>query len=245
VLPEATMSLIGITPRQKRLTVVGILKTQSELDARAAYLDLADASRLFRMGGAVQGLEIRLSDVFSADASAQRLVDAVGPDRFYAITWMRTHGNLYRAIAFQRAVMFLLLSLLVAVAAFNLVSALVMIVNQRRGDVAVLRTMGSGSSTIATTFLNLGLLIGIGGVGIGIALGAAASLVVQDGYAWVERTFSIDLMNQYFVTYLPSELRLGDVVRVGTVALLLCVVSTLYPALRAASLRPAEVLRHE
>jgi lipoprotein-releasing system permease protein len=246
VLPEASVSLIGITPRQKRLSVVGILKTASELDARAAYLAIADAARLFRAGdGAVHGLEVRLNDVFAADTEAARLIATVGSDRFYAVSWTRTHGSLYRAIAFQRAVMFLLLSLLVAVAAFNLVSALVMIVNQRRGDVAVLRTMGAGSRTIVGAFVALGSLIGLGGVGIGIALGVAGSLLVQDGYAWLERTFSIDLMNQYFVTYLPSELRVGDVVRVGGVALALSIASTLYPALRAGALRPAEVLRHE
>ena len=193
VLPEASVSLIGITPRQKRLTVVGIVNTQSELDGRAAYLAVSDASRLFRTGeGMVQGLEVRVSDVFMADNEAGRLIDVVGSDRFYAVSWTRTHGSLYRAIAFQRAVMFLLLSLLVGVAAFNLVSALVMIVNQRRSDVAVLRTMGSGSRTIAAAFLSLGLLIGIGGVGIGIGLGVLGSLLVQDGYAWVERTFSIE-----------------------------------------------------
>jgi lipoprotein-releasing system permease protein len=245
ILPEASISLIGITPRQKRLHVVGILTTESELDARAAYLHIADASRLFHLGKRVHGIEVRIDDVFAADATAERLVDAVGSEQVYSITWMRTHGNLYRAIAFQRAVMFLLLSLLVGVAAFNLVSALVMIVNQRRGDIAVMRTLGSGSGTITTAFLVLGLLIGVGGVAIGVALGVGASLVVQDGYAWVERAFDVSLMTQYFVTYLPSELRLGDVVRVVVVALGLCALSTLYPALRAAALRPAEVLRHE
>ena len=245
VLPDATVSLAGIMPRQRRMTVVGILRTHSELDGRAAYVHLDDASRLFRLGGRVQGLEVRIADVFAAGDVARRLVERLGEDRVYAVTWMRSHGNLYRAIGFQRAVMFLLLSLLVAVAAFNLVSALVMIVNQRRGDVAVLRTLGGDTRTVTLAFVVLGVLIGAGGIAIGVGLGAGASLVVQDGYAWLERTFSIGLMNQYFVTYLPSELRAQDVVRVVVVALILCVASTVYPAMRAASLRPADVLRHE
>lgn len=245
VLPEGTVTIVGLIPRQKRLTVVGIFDTHSELDARSAYLTLEDAQRLLGVPRDTWGLHVRVADVFAVDDVARAITAEFGPDRAVAVTWMRQHGNLYRAIAFQRAMMFLLLSLLVAVAAFNLVSALVMVVNQRRGDVAVLRTLGADARTIVGSFVTLGALIGIVGVATGIALGSGAALVVEDGFRWLESQFGLSLMSQYFITYLPSELRAGDVALVAGVALSLCVASALYPAWRAAALRPAEVLRHE
>ncbi len=155
------------------------------------------------------------------------------------------HGNLYRAIEFQRAMMFLLLSLLVGVAAFNLVSALIMVVNQRRGDVAVLRTLGGGTRTIVVSFLVLGGVIGLAGVGLGLLLGTGAALLVQDGYKWLEHALGLHLMSQYFISYLPAQVKLADLVTVAAVALLLSLGSTLYPAYRAARLKPADVLKHE
>jgi lipoprotein-releasing system permease protein len=245
VMPEANVTLVGIVPRRKRLEVIGIVDTGSELDARAAYLHIGDAARLFRLGGRVEGLHMRLDDVFEADAVARWAQDRLGRDRYFATTWKRAHGNLYRAIGFVRATMFLLVSLLVGVAAFNLVSALIMVVNQRRADIAVLRTMGSDTRTIMVAFVVLGSMIGLLGVGLGVVLGATASVLIQDGFRWFEQVTSMNLMNQYFVNYLPSELRAVDVLRVSGTALLLCLLSTLYPAWRAANTDPAEVLKHE
>jgi lipoprotein-releasing system permease protein len=158
---------------------------------------------------------------------------------------MRMHGNLYRAIQFQRAMMFLLLSLLVGVAAFNLVSALVMVVNQRRGDVAVLRTLGANTTTIVMAFMVLGCVIGIIGVGLGLALGSGGAVLAADAYRALEHTFGLNLMSQYFISYLPAEVRLKDIVSVAVIALLLSLASTIYPAFRSARLNPAEVLKHE
>ena len=245
VLPDASVSLVGLIPRQKKIEVVGIVDTQSELDQRSAYLALGDAARLFRRGSAVDGLNLRLSNLFDATPIGGVAVDALGNDRVYAITWMRMHGNLYRAIEFQRAMMFLLLSLLVGVAAFNLVSALIMVVNQRRGDVAVLRTLGGGTRTIVVSFLVLGGVIGLAGVGLGLLLGTGAALLVQDGYKWLEHALGLHLMSQYFISYLPAQVKLADLVTVAAVALLLSLGSTLYPAYRAARLKPADVLKHE
>lgn len=245
VLPDASVSLVGLIPRQKKVNVVGIVDTQSELDQRSVYLNIHDAARLFRFGTNVEGLNVRLLDLFDASNVGTQAVDALGPDLVYMTTWMRIHGNLYRAIEFQRAMMFLLLSLLVGVAAFNLVSALIMVVNQRRGDVAVLRTLGASTRTIVVSFLVLGAAIGCIGVGLGILLGSVGSFLVQDGYRWVEATFDLHLMSQYFISYLPAEVRLADLTLVAAVALLLSLCSTLYPAYRAARLNPAEVLKHE
>jgi len=245
VLPDASVSLIGLIPRQKKVKVVGIVDTQSELDQRSVYLNLHDAARLFRLGRSVEGLNVRLHDLFEAANVGAAAVAALGPDVVYVTTWMRVHGNLYRAIEFQRAMMFLLLSLLVGVAAFNLVSALIMVVNQRQSDVAVLRTLGASTGTIVASFLVLGAAIGCVGVGLGILLGSVGSFLVQDGYRWVEATFDLHLMSQYFISYLPAEVRVADLTTVAAVALLLSLGSTLYPAYRAARLNPADVLKHE
>ena len=245
MLPDASVSLVGLIPRQKKVKVLGIVDTQSELDQRSAYLALGDAARLFRRGSGVDGLNVRLSNLFDAAPVGSAVVAALGAERVYAITWMRMHGNLYRAIEFQRAMMFLLLSLLVGVAAFNLVSALIMVVNQRRGDVAVLRTLGGGTSTIVVSFLVLGGVIGLAGVGLGLLLGTGAALLVQDGYQWLEHTLGLHLMSQYFISYLPAQVKVADLITVAGVALLLSLGSTLYPAYRAARLKPADVLKHE
>jgi lipoprotein-releasing system permease protein len=245
VLPDASVSLIGLVPRQKKVKVVGVVDTQSEVDQRAVYLSLRDAARLFRLGDRVHGLNVRLVDLFAAASVGAHAVDELGPDSVYPITWMRMHGNLYRAIEFQRAMMFLLLSLLVGVAAFNLVSALIMVVNQRRGDVAVLRTQGARTRTIVVAFLVLGGIIGIAGVALGILLGTGAAFLVEDGYRWLDSTFALHLMNQYFISYLPAEIKLTDLATVAAVAMALSLASTLYPAYRAARLNPAEVLKHE
>jgi lipoprotein-releasing system permease protein len=245
VLPDANVTLIGLLPRQKRLNVVGIVDTQSELDQRSVYVNLSDAARLFRLGDRVDGLNVRLTNLFEAADVGAAAVDALGADEVYATTWMRMHGNLYRAIQFQRAMMFLLLSLLVGVAAFNLVSALIMVVNQRRGDVAVLRTLGANTRTIVQAFLVLGCAIGVVGVGLGLLLGSGGALLVADGYRAIEDTFGLNLMSQYFISYLPAEVRVQDLLSVALIALLLSLGSTLYPAYRAARLNPAEVLKHE
>jgi lipoprotein-releasing system permease protein len=245
VLPDASVSLVGLIPRQKKMKVIGIVDTQSELDQRSAYLAIGDAARLFRIGDRVDGLNVKLANLFDASEIGSAAVQTLGADRVYAISWMRMHGNLYRAIEFQRAMMFLLLSLLVGVASFNLVSALIMVVNQRRGDVAVLRTLGGRTRTIVASFLVLGGTIGVVGVAAGLLLGTGAALLVQDGYRWLEHTFGLHLMSQYFITYLPAQVRAIDLVTVAAIALLLSLASTIYPAFRAARLKPADVLKHE
>jgi lipoprotein-releasing system permease protein len=225
--------------------VLGLVRSRSEVDATAAYIHIADAQRLFRLGANIQGYQLHLADLFTASEVAGLGVEALGQDRVFARTWMRTHGNLYHAIGVQKTTMFVLLSFLIAVAAFNLVSTLVMVVDQRSGDVAILRTLGSDTGTVVGAFVFLGATLGVLGVGGGLLAGSALTLALPAIYAWITDAFGLDLMNQYFVSYLPVEIRLQDLLGISLTALLLCVLSTFYPALRAAGLRPSEVLAHE
>ncbi|MBX3707515.1 MAG: lipoprotein-releasing ABC transporter permease subunit [Pseudomonadales bacterium] len=245
VLPTATVTPAGVLPRQKRFTVSAILRSRSEVDARAALIHIGDAQRLFRLGGGIHGYQLKLVDLFAAERVARAGVDALGFERVYASTWMRTHGNLYRAIGVQKSTMFVLLSFLVAVAAFNLVSTLVMVVNQRSGDVAILRTLGAGTGLIVRAFVLLGLLIGATGIAAGAVLGTLIAAALPGVYRVVTETFTLDLMNQYFVSYLPVQIRLGDLTGIVVTALVLAGLSTLYPAWRAAVLKPSRVLAHE
>jgi lipoprotein-releasing system permease protein len=245
VLPAATVTPAGVFPRQKRFLVTGILRSQSEVDARAAYVHIADAQRLFRLGDLIHGYQLKLDDLFAADAVASSAVARLGRDRVIGQSWMRTHGNLYRAIGMQKSTMFVLLSFLVGVAAFNLVSTLVMVVNQRSGDVAILRTLGSGTSTIVGAFVLLGVLLGGLGILLGAVVGVGIALTLPDFYAWTTEVLQLDLMNQYFVTYLPVQVLPRDLTGILATALGLCVLSTLYPAWRAATLAPSRVLAHE
>jgi len=245
ILPEASITPVGVFPRQKRFKVVGIFETRSQLDSRGAYVHVSDASRLFRLGGKVHGVFLKLSDVFAAPAVSASILGQIGSQQVYTSTWMRAYGNLYHAIKVQKTTMFVLLSFLVTVAAFNLVSTLVMVVNERRSDVAVFRTLGGSTSMIVLTFFVLGSVIGAIGVALGIAVGSLLSWLLQDGYMWLDSVYQLNLLSQYFVTYLPVELRIEDLITITMVSFVLCMLSTLYPAWRASRLQPGEILSHE
>jgi len=245
VLPSATVTPAGLFPRQKRFTVSGILRSRSEIDARGAYIHIVDAQRLFRLGAHVHGYQVRLHDLFAATEVAAEGVAILGEPRVFARSWMRTHGNLYRAIGAMKSTMFVLLSFLIAVAAFNLVSTLVMVVDQRSADVAILRTLGSDTGTVIGAFVVLGALLGGLGIFIGVAAGAGFAVGLPQTYQWLAARLDVDLMSQYFVSYLPVEILPADLVGIVTTAFLLCLLSTLYPAGRAVALRPAEVLAYE
>ena len=245
VLPSATVTPAGLFPRQKRFLVRGIVRSRSDIDSRAAYVHEADARRLLRLGQRVHGYQIRLTDLFGAESAARQAMSALDDRNLFPRSWMRTHGNLYQAIGVQKTTMFVLLSFLVGVAAFNLVSTLVMVVDQRRSDVAILRTLGSDSRTVVWAFLLLGTTLGLIGIAAGLAVGVLVSLLLPGFYLWLTDTLAVDLMSQYFVNYLPVEVRLADLLGISVTALVLSMLSTLYPAWRAVRLKPSEVLAHE
>ena len=244
VLPEATISAAGVIPRFKRFTVTGIFKVGAEVDGMLAYVHYADAGKMLRIGSKVQGVRLKVDDLFQARAINERLMAKL-PPFFYGNDWTQTQGSLFNAIKMEKTMMSLLLLLIVAVAAFNIVSSLVMVVNDKRSDIAILRTLGATPRMIQRIFLVQGTAIGFGGTIAGMVLGVTLSLTVSDLASFYERVSGVHLFDAYFVNYLPTELLLSDVVWVSITAFILSFLATLYPAYQAGRIQPAEALRYE
>jgi lipoprotein-releasing system permease protein len=246
MLPEATLSPAGILPRVKRLTVTGIFSVGAELDANLAVIHIQDARKLARLAGQAQALRIKTTDLFQAPKVVWELVSQL-EGVYSGSDWTRTHGNLFQAIKMEKTMIGLLLLIIVAVAAFNIISTLVMVVTDKQADIAILRTMGASPRTILQIFMVQGLAIGFVGVAIGTVLGIIAALTVSDIIAWIERISGVQFLNGdvYFISYLPSQLLWSDVAMITSSALVLSFLATIYPAVRASKIQPAEALRYE
>ncbi len=244
-------TVVPITPlgeftRQKQFTVGGIFQVGSQLDGGLAVAHLADVQRVYRLGDAIHGLRIQVDDLFGVQAIGERIRERIG-DSFMLSNWTWDYGNIYENIRMSKSLVGLLLSLLVAVAAFNVVVSLVMVVKDKQGDIAILRTMGTSLGSIRNIFLVQGLGIGLIGTGIGIALGIVFSLTISDIVSWLEGMMGVQFLSAdiYPVNYLPSQLQLEDLLVVTVIALVLTLLATLLPARSAARTDPAEVLRYE
>lgn len=248
VLPEASPSPAGVVPRFKRFTVVGIFNIGAEVDSMLGYVALNDAAKLLRLPNGAQGVRLKLDDIFSAPQVAEQFAQQQSQQMnqpLYANDWTQTHGNLFSAIQMEKAMVSLLLFLIVLVAAFNIVSSLVMVVTDKKADIAILRTLGASPKVITQIFMVQGVIIGAVGTLAGALLGILAALGISDFLSWLNVLFGLHLFDAYFVNYLPSQLRWQDVLIVVGVSLSLSFLATIYPARRAANIQPAEALRYE
>lgn len=246
LLPQATLSPAGVLPRIKRLTIKGIFSVGAELDGSLALVNLADAKKLGRLNFEAQAIRVKFDDLFKAPKGIQSISEGLGFE-YYGSDWTRTQGNLFSAIKMEKAMIALLLLIIVAVAAFNIVSTLVIAVTDKQADIAILRTMGASKSTIRYIFIVQGLSIGLIGVTLGALLGIGGALVISDFVVFLERLFNFELFNAnvYFVSFLPSYLKWEDVLYIVSAGLIISLLTTIYPSYKAASIEPAEALRYE
>ncbi len=233
----------SIMPKLQRMTVAEIFVTGTELDNQVALMPLAMANNLRGIEGA-EGLRLKLSDLFAARRVSWQLQHAsLGYD--FISDWSNSHGNLYHAVRMSRNLVTLLLFVIVLVAVFNVVSALVMGVKDKASEIAILRTMGASRGLVMRSFIVQGFAIGVVGVGSGVGLGVLLSLIAPNLVTFFEKSFGTSFLNShiYPISYLPSDLRLADIIMVASLSMLICLVATILPAWRASRLKPAEVLR--
>lgn len=247
VTPQAQFTAIGALPRLKRFTVAGIFEVgMYEYDRGMAFIHIEDGAKLLRLGDDVSGIRLRLTDLFQAPRVVRELALEAGRP-LWVSDWTRNHANFFRAVKLERTVMFVILALIVAVAAFNIVSTLVMVVTDKQADIAVLRTLGATPFSVMKLFMVQGTLIGLVGTLVGTAGGVALALNVETLVPALEQTFNVEFLDSsvYYLTELPSELRWADVGRIAGLSFALSIVATLYPAWRASRTQPAEALRYE
>ncbi|WP_219063167.1 lipoprotein-releasing ABC transporter permease subunit [Pseudomonas sp. UMAB-08] len=247
IVPEVSNAPGGITPRLQRLTVVGVFKVGAELDGSMALINVADAAQMQRWKpDQVQGVRLALKDLYTAPQVSAAIVAGLGAD-YRADDWTHTQGSLFSAMKMEKTMIGLLLLMIVAVAAFNIIATLIMVVNDKGADIAILRTIGATPGQIMTIFMVQGTVIGIVGTIIGGVLGVIAAINVSEMVGWLERVtgqhiFSSDV---YFINNLPSQLQWEDVVLICSAGFILSFLATLYPAWRAAQIQPAYALRYE
>jgi lipoprotein-releasing system permease protein len=246
-LAEGTVTPAGILPRMRRFTVLGIYRVgMYEFDRRLAFIHLADAQILYRKADTVSGIRLAVNDIYSAPAIVREVALDLG-EPVLVSDWTRSHVNFFRSIQITKSILFVILLLVVAVAAFNIVSTLVMVVKDKQSDIAILRTVGANPSTILKIFMVQGSIIGVVGTLAGVALGVIFTLNLEAIVSFMEATFGIKFLaaDVYFISDLPADLQIPDVVRISAIALVLALVSTIYPAWRGARTMPAEALRYE
>jgi len=246
-LAEGIVTPAGVVPRTRRFTVSGIYRVgMYEFDRRLAFIHLQDAQKLFRKGNDVSGIRLAVSDVFNAPMIVRETA-LDGGGGVLVSDWTRRHINFFRSIQITKSILFVILLMVIAVAAFNIVSTLVMVVKDKQSDIAILRTSGATPADILRIFITQGSVIGIVGTVAGIMLGILLALNLENIVQFMEATFGIKFLaaDVYFISDLPSELRVADVLRIASIALVLALLSTLYPAWRGARTMPAEALRYD
>jgi lipoprotein-releasing system permease protein len=247
IAPQGLVTPAGVIPRLKQFTVVGLFEVgMFEFDSGLALVHLEDAQKLYQMGDTVSGVRLRLEDLFASRSVSRDLMARFDRD-YFATDWTRSHANFFRAVEIEKRVMFIILLLIVAVAAFNIVSTLVMLVTDKQADIAILRTLGASPGSIVQIFMVQGALIGIIGTLAGLVLGVLVGFNVDTVVPFVENLLGFKFLAKdiYYISDLPSDVQLGDVTTIGIVSLVLSFIATLYPSWRASRTNPAEALRYE
>src|SRR3989344_2606829 len=247
IIPQALVTPAGLMPRFKRFTVVGIFNVDMyEYDSGLVLMNIDEAAKLYQMGDRVSGMRLKLDDLDAAPKVSEVLAAGLGPN-YMARDWTREHGNFFRALKIEKIVMFVIMLLIVIVAMFNVVSTLVVVVTEKRADIAILRTLGATPKTILGIFLVHGSIVGIIGTLVGTACGVLLALNVETIVQGIEHVFNTSFVpgDVYFISKLPSDLHWTDVMLVSGSSLILSLLSTVYPAWRASKVQPAEALRYE
>ncbi|MBC7860128.1 MAG: lipoprotein-releasing ABC transporter permease subunit [Burkholderiaceae bacterium] len=245
-LAQGTVTPAGVLPRMRSFNVVGIFEAgHNEFDSGLAFIHLTDAERLLRIDGP-SGLRLRLADMHRAPQVAFDLKQTM-PGELYMRDWSKLNANWFAAVQTEKRMMFIILALIIAVAAFNLVSTLVMTVTDKQADIAILRTLGASPRSIMKIFMIQGALVGILGTALGVAGGVLVALNVDVIVPFIERLLGVQFLSKdiYFISAVPSDLRWADVSKIGVLAVILAFLATLYPSWWAARVKPAEALRYE
>ena len=247
ISPMGVPSPMGLVPRMKKFRVAGIFDSGFyEYDSTLVFLSLRDAQMFFNMGDLVSGVELNLRDIYRAEQVATDIRSVLGP-YYWVRTWMEMNKNLFSALTLQKRVMAIILSLIVLVAAFNIITTLIMVVMEKNKDIAILKSMGATSQGIMKIFIFQGMTIGVIGTSLGCAVGLALALNLPRISSFIEELWGIKFLPEdvYYLTELPSRVNYGDVCLIVVGTLLICFLSTLYPSWRASKLDPAETLRYE
>ena len=248
ISPQGQVTPAGILPRLKQFTITGIFQAgHFEYDSSLVLIHMSDAQKLYRMGeDEVSGVRLKLRDLFHAPQVVRELAPMISAD-VYISDWSRQHANYFRAIQIEKRMLSLILALIIAVAAFNIVSTLVMAVTDKQSDIAILRTLGASPRSIMKVFIVQGTLIGVLGTTLGVIGGVLLAYNIEAVIAAIERVFSVQFLSRevYYISEIPSDLQLPDVITVAAVSFVLTLLATLYPSYRASKVNPAEALRYE
>jgi lipoprotein-releasing system permease protein len=247
IAPQGVVTPAGVIPRLKQFTVLGVFEAGiADADSGLALTHMRDAQTLYQMGEAVSGVRLKLDDLFAARAVGRELLSML-PRNVFAADWTRSHANFFRAVEIEKRMMFLILGLIVLVAAINIISTLVMAVTDKQADIAILRTLGAAPGSVLQIFMVQGMVLGVVGTLAGVVVGVITALNVDRIVKTIEELFAIKFLSKdvYLIPDLPSDLQMNDVLSITLMALALSFLATIYPSWRAGRVNPAEALRYE
>ncbi len=246
LVPRGNLSPFGFTPVMRQFTVVGIFKTGYQFDSNMALINISDAQRLLNMEGIYSGWQLKCHDLFQAPSIAHQLNQALG-GAYQAQDWTAQNQNFFAALSMEKTMMFLILTLIIAIAVFNMLASLVMLVIDKQAEIAILRTLGFQTGQLMRVFIIQGMIIGVIGITIGTGLGIALSLSITSIVNHLQALLGVQFLNSsvYYIDFLPSQLRFADIWHVDILAVGLSFLATLYPAFKASQVQPAQALRYE